>query len=83
MVTASVLGLFHGFGINLIMTISLIQGDWPGRMEWCGASAIVHKYIVYSMIYCQVVLCLEVRRCLMTMMINIVLGGFVTIYSVY
>ena len=60
MLTASVLGLFHGFGCNLMVTISLIHGYWVGSMEWCGASANIHKYIVYSIIYCQVVIALEV-----------------------
>ena len=58
--TAAALGLFHGFGCNLMMTISLIHGDWVGSMDWCGAAANIHKYIVYSIIYCQVVVSVEV-----------------------
>ena len=60
MLIASALGLFHGFGCNLIMTISLIHGSWVGSMEWCGAAANIHKYIIYSIIYLQVVVTLEV-----------------------
>ena len=62
MVTAAFLGLFHGFGCNLIMTVSLAQGSWWGSLDWCGATANIHKYIIYSIIYCQVVVSLEVRN---------------------
>ncbi|KAL5267171.1 hypothetical protein ACHWQZ_G004270 [Mnemiopsis leidyi] len=59
MIAAAALGLFHGFGCNLIMTVSLIQRDWLGSKDWCGAAANIHKYIIYSIIYCQVVVSLE------------------------
>lgn len=59
MLTAAALGLFHGFGCNLMMTISLIHGDWVGSINWCGAAANIHKYIVYSIIYIQVFVSLE------------------------
>ena len=65
MVAAASLGLFHGFGCNLIMTISLIRGDWIGSKDWCGAVANIHKYIIYSIIYCQVVVSLEVSLMIM------------------
>ena len=62
MLTAAALGLFHGFGCNLMMTISLIHGDWVGSIDWCGAAANIHKYIVYSIIYIQVFVSLEVLK---------------------
>ncbi|KAL5267168.1 hypothetical protein ACHWQZ_G004267 [Mnemiopsis leidyi] len=59
MITAAFFGLFHGFGCNLIMTVSLAQRGWWGSLDWCGAAANIHKYIIYSIIYCQVVVSLE------------------------
>lgn len=61
MITAAFFGLFHGFGCNLIMTVSLAQRSWWGSLDWCGAAANIHKYIIYSIIYCQVVVSLEVQ----------------------
>ena len=57
---ASLLGLFHGVGFNLMLTISFFNGDWVGNMTWCGVTAVLHPYVVYCMIYCFVVVSLEV-----------------------
>ena len=57
---ASVLGLLHGAGPTLTSCVSLILGRQIGSMFWCELAHVIHKHIVYSIIYCAALISIEV-----------------------
>ena len=57
---ASLLGLLHGLGPTLTSTLALILDKQIGPRLWCEIANVLHRHIVFSIIYCATLISVEV-----------------------